>query len=41
LKRIAEELGENMTDDELKEMIGAANNNKMDRDGSVNIQDFL
>ena len=39
LKRIAHELGENMTDDELKEMIGAAN--KMDGDGIVNIQDFL
>ena len=39
LKRIAIELGEHMTDDELKEMIGAAN--KVDSEGIVNIQDFL
>ena len=39
LQYIAKELGENMTDDELKEMIFEAN--KKNRDGSVSIQEFL
>ena len=39
LQYIAKELGENMTDDELKEMIFEAN--KKNRDGSVNMQEFL
>lgn len=39
LKRIAKELGENMSDDELKEMVFEAN--KTDRDGSVDKKDFL
>lgn len=39
LKRIAKELGETMSDDELKEMVFEAN--KTDRDGSVDKKDFL
>mmetsp|Transcript_54037 Transcript_54037/g.74098 ORF Transcript_54037/g.74098 Transcript_54037/m.74098 type:complete len:81 (+) Transcript_54037:383-625(+) len=39
LKRIANELGENMTDDELREMILEAN--KYDREGQVAMEDFL
>ena len=39
LKRIAKELGETMSDDELKEMIFEAN--KTDRDGAVEKKDFL
>lgn len=39
LKRIARELGENMSDDELKEMIFEAN--KVDREGPVDKKDFL
>ena len=39
LKRIAAELGENMSDDELKEMMFEAN--KVDRDGIVSKMDFL
>ena len=39
LQYIAKELGENMTDDELKEMIFEAN--KKNRDGSVSIEEFL
>ena len=39
LKRIARELGETMSDDELKEMMFEAN--KTDRDGSVEKKDFL
>jgi len=39
LKRIARDLGENMTDDELKEMIFEAN--KTDREGNVDKKDFL
>ena len=39
LKRIAKELGENMSDDELKEMMYEAN--KVDREGVVSKQDFL
>ena len=39
LKRIAKELGENMSDDELKEMIFEAN--KTDREGAVDKKDFL
>jgi Ca2+-binding EF-hand superfamily protein len=39
LKRIARELGETMSDDELKEMMFEAN--KVDRDGSVDRRDFL
>ena len=38
LKRIARELGETMSDDELKEMIFEAN--KTDRDGTVDKTDF-
>ena len=34
LKTVAQELGEDMTDEELKEMIAGAN--KGDREGSVN-----
>ncbi|KAF8819391.1 putative centrin [Cardiosporidium cionae] len=37
LKRVAEELGENMTDDELREMIYEADRSG---DGKVNIDDF-
>ena len=39
LKRIAQELGESMSDDELKEMIFEAN--KKDRDGDVTKQEFM
>lgn len=39
LKRIARELGETMSDDELKEMVFEANKN--DREGSVDKKDFL
>jgi len=39
LKRIARELGETMSDDELKEMMYEAN--KTDRDGTVDRRDFL
>ena len=39
LKRIAKELGENMSDDELKEMMFEAN--KIDRDGVVTRDDFM
>ena len=39
LKRIARELGENMSDDELKEMMYEAN--KTDRDGAVDKKAFL
>ena len=39
LKRIARELGETMSDDELKEMVFEAN--KTDRDGNVDKKDFL
>ncbi|XP_068438016.1 uncharacterized protein cetn4 [Clinocottus analis] len=38
LKRVAKELGENLTDDELKEMIDEADR---DGDGEVNEQEFL
>jgi centrin-1 len=39
LKRIARELGETMSDDELKEMMYEAN--KVDREGTVDRRDFL
>ena len=39
LKRIAKELGETMSDDELKEMMFEAN--KADREGTVDKKDFL
>jgi Ca2+-binding EF-hand superfamily protein len=39
LKRIARELGETMSDDELKEMMYEAN--KVDREGTVDRKDFL
>jgi Ca2+-binding EF-hand superfamily protein len=39
LKRIARELGETMSEDELKEMMFEAN--KTDREGSVDRSDFL
>ena len=39
LKRIARELGETMSDDELKEMMYEAN--KIDREGTVDRKDFL
>ena len=39
LKRIAKELGENMSEDELKEMMFEAN--KIDREGIVTRQDFM
>ena len=39
LRRIAKELGENMSDDELKEMMYEAN--KMDREGIVTRHDFM
>ena len=39
LKRIAKELGENMSDDELKEMMFEAN--KVDREGVVSKADFM
>ncbi|KAG8458306.1 hypothetical protein KFE25_005153 [Diacronema lutheri] len=38
LKRVARELGENMTDEELQEMINKAD---MDGDGEVNEEEFL
>ncbi|KFZ51675.1 Centrin-1, partial [Podiceps cristatus] len=38
LKRVAKELGENLTDDELQEMIDEADR---DGDGEVNEQEFL
>ena len=38
LKRVAEDLGEDMTDEELKEMIAGAN--KGDKDGFVNRTGF-
>ena len=39
LQAVAQELGEDMTDEELKEMIAGAN--KGDRDGSVNQTGFF
>ena len=36
---MAHELGENMTDDELKEMIYEAN--QVDREGTVGIEEFM
>ncbi len=39
LKRIARDLGEAMSDDELREMVFEAN--KTDRDGNVDRKDFL
>ena len=39
LREVAENLGEAMTDDELREMIFEAN--KKDRNGTVGIQEFL
>ena len=39
LKRIARELGETMSEDELKEMMFEAN--KVDREGAVDRKDFL
>ena len=39
LKRTAKELGENMSDDELKEMMFEAN--KVDREGFVYREDFM
>ena len=39
LKKIAKELGENMSEDELKEMMFEAN--KMDREGIVSRNDFM
>lgn len=38
LKRVAKELGENLTDEELQEMIDEADT---DGDGEINEQDFL
>ena len=38
LKRVAQDLGEDMTDEELREMIAGAN--KGDKDGSVNRTGF-
>lgn len=38
LKRVAKELGENMTDEELQEMIDEADR---DGDGEINEEDFL
>merc|ERR1712034_123035 len=38
LKRVAKELGENMTDDELQEMIDEADR---DGDGEINEQEFI
>ena len=40
LKRIARELGENMTEDELKEMIKEANRNERG-EGVVSLEEFL
>ena len=39
LQRVAHELGENMNEEELKEMMYEAN--KIDRDGVVTQEDFL
>ena len=39
LKRMAKELGENMSEDELKEMMFEAN--RFDRDGIVNRDEFM
>jgi centrin-1 len=39
LKRVAEDLGEDMTDEELREMIAGAN--KGDKNGSVNKTGFF
>ena len=39
LQYIAKELGEKMTDDELREMIYEAN--KKNKDGTVNIDEFM
>ena len=39
LRRVAKELGENMSEDELKEMMFEAN--KVDREGVVNRNDFM
>ena len=39
LQRLAKELGENMSEDELKEMMYEANRN--DREGTVNISQFV
>lgn len=39
LREVANELGENMTDDELKEMIKEAN--QTDREGTVGIEEFM
>ncbi|XP_059025000.1 centrin-4 isoform X1 [Mustela lutreola] len=38
IKRVAKELGENLTDDELKEMLDEAD---CDRDGEINEEEFL
>ncbi|XP_021537153.1 centrin-4-like [Neomonachus schauinslandi] len=38
IKRVAKELGENLTDDELKEMLDEADR---DRDGEINEEEFL
>ena len=39
LKEVAQELGENMSDDELKEMVFEAN--KRDKDGVVTKAEFM
>ena len=39
LKAVAQELGEDMTDEELREMIGGAN--KQEKDGTVNQTGFF
>ena len=43
LQRIANELGENMTEDELKQMIYEAESDKPEeeRTGTVSVQDFM
>ena len=41
LQRVANELGENMTDEELLHMIQEAESGKMERSNTVNIEDFL
>jgi len=41
LQRIAGELGENMTEDELRHMIHEAESGKMEKSGVVAIDDFL
>ena len=38
LKRVARELGENMTDEELQEMIDEADR---DGDGEINLEEFM